>query len=108
VHYLAAEQFIRLANTLQRHDENARERLLPVPAIRGSFFCFCSVSESLDSHKKTRKRTATFSSGLLDIAAEDRKDFRLRSLALFVGDMCLLWRILKTGYIVGYANAKSP
>ena len=59
-------------------------------------------------HKKTRKRTATFSSGLLDIAAEDRRGFRLRSLTLFVGDMCLRWRILKTGYIVGYANAKSP
>ena len=59
-------------------------------------------------HKKTRKRTATFSNGLLDIAAEDRGGFRLRSLTLFVGDMCLRWRILKTGYIVGYANAKSP
>ena len=32
-------------------------------------------------HKKTRKRTATFSSGLLDIAAEDRRGFRLRRLA---------------------------
>jgi hypothetical protein len=33
--------------------------------------------------KKTRKRTATFSSGLLDIAAEDRRGFRLRRLAFF-------------------------
>jgi hypothetical protein len=77
------EQFIRLANTLQRPDENARERLLPVPAMRGSFFASAAFPTLSITHKKTRKRTATFSSGLLDIAAEDRRGFRLRSLALF-------------------------
>ena len=44
---LTGKQFIRLANTLQRGDENARERLLPVTAMRRSFFCFCSGPDSL-------------------------------------------------------------
>jgi hypothetical protein len=74
----------------------------------GVFFASAAFPTLRINHKKTRKRTATFSSGLLDIAAEDRRGFRLRSLALFVGDMCLRWRMQKTGYTMGYANAKSP
>ena len=107
------EQFIRLANTLQRPDEKPTEEALCVLVTWGAFSCLPDAQITAPfgtpmPHKKTRKRTATFSNGLLDIAAEDRGGFRLRSLALFVRDMCLRWRILKTGYMVGYANAKSP
>ena len=50
------------------------------------FYGSATAANHSDFHKKTRKRTATFSSGLLDIAAEDRRGFTLRSLAVFVGD----------------------
>ena len=107
------EQFIRLANTLQRPDEKPTEEALCVLVTWRAFSCLPDAQITAPfgtpmPHKKTRKRTATFSNGLLDIAAEDRGGFRLRSLALSVRDMCLRWRILKTGYMVGYANAKSP
>ena len=74
----------------------------------GVFFGSAAFPTLSIPHKKTRKRTATFSNGLLDIAAEDRRGFRLRSLALFVGDLCLLWRSLKTGARSGLRKPKKP
>jgi hypothetical protein len=60
------------------------------------------------THKKTRKRTATFSNGLLDIAAEDRRGFRLRSLALFVGDLDSFCCFTESGRISGSLKQKAP
>ena len=76
---------LRPANHSQRQHHHHRPRSIE----RGFFYALLltvQITAHLGTpitHKKTRKRTATFSNGLLDIAAEDRRGFSFRSLPFY-------------------------